>query len=401
MALRKYDVYIERTTPAEDSKLVVVQFPAIKSQLDRDPDELTLSMMNKSLKMKIELCDVRKSRNVYLSSSNNIDDSQLFIGKIVNDRLVCHPVTQIVTMRPDFSHLNPKEEVDPNEEIRPVSVKFSANDRHHTQSKFQDRSQPDEELEVFHEYNFRNLRGKYATQRREALFGKQTKIKPDPDADTCCDAKWNIKMFVPDVKPKIEKMDIDSVYSDDTKNKMPIPQKRVDLIKQRVKECLIKAKLASFEEIYRFLECYQENALTEQLPTSKKDIIDALNEYGVLVQGNWAVKSDILYGDSGDRECTDVTGIPINLFTAARDYLLWLFDQKRLVSRPAYSRRVKIPDHDVIELFNQVADYRPNVRKWEFKLKTDKQFMLNCPEVVDRQRAVWRVTRNNKLKIFD
>ena len=404
MALATYDVHIERTSPAEDSKLVAVQFPAIKSQFDRDPDELTLSIMNKSLKMRIELRDVNTARNggknVYVSTRNNIDDSQLFICKVVNDRLVCQPISQIVTMRPDFSHLNPKEEVDANEEIKPVSVKFSANDRHHSQFKTHERSDPEEELEVYQEYSFRNMRGKHATIQREALFGKQTKIKPDPDADTV-DTKLDIKPSIQDIKPKVEKIDMETVYREDTKINMPIPQKRVDLIKLRVKECLVKAKLASFEEIYRFLEHYHEMVLTEQVSICKKDVIDALNEYGVLVQGNWAVKSEVLYGDSGDRESTDVTGISINLFTAARDYLLWLFDQKRLVSRPAYSRRVKIPDHDVIELFKQLADFRPILKKWEFKLKTDKQFMLNCPEVVDRQRAVWRVTRNNKLKIFD
>jgi hypothetical protein len=403
MALRHYDVYIEKTTPSEDSKLVIAQFPALSSQFDiEDPDELTLSIMHKSLKMKIERCDTKVdrngSRNIYTSSRNSIDDSQLFICKVVNNRLVCQPVSQIVTIRPDFSHLNPKEEIDPNEEIRPVSVKFSANDRHHTQSKSQDKSNMDEAHEEFQEYLFRSLTDKNAKARRDLIFGKHTHIKPDPDAGLV-DSKWNINLFVPDIKPKVEKMDTDDIYSMEAT--ATVHQKRLDLIKQRVRDCLTRAKLASFEEIYRFLECYQESALIEQPQLCKKDIIDALNECAVLVQGNWAIKSEILYGDSGDKESTDVTGISINLFTAARDYLLWLFDQKRFVSRPAYAKRVKIPEHDVLELFNQLADYRPNLRKWEFKLKTDRLFILNCPEVVDRQKSIWRVTRNNKLKIFD
>lgn len=404
MASRSYDVYIQKATPSETSKLVVVQYPALNSQFDRDPDELTLSVMNKSLKMKVELCDAKVDRvggrNTYISSKNNMEDSQLFICKVVNDRLVCQPLSQIVTMRPDFSHLNPKEEVDPNEEIRPVSVKFSANDRHHSSSKFRDRFESDEVIEPYQEYSFRNLRGKHSTAQRELLFGKQTMIKPDPDAGDL-DSKSNIQLIAPDIKPKIEKMEIDDIYSMDIKPGVSSSLKKTDLIKNRVKECLLKAKVASFEEIYRYVETNHEIAPREHSQVFKKEIIDALNEFGVLVQGNWAVKSEILYGDSGDRECTDVTGIPINLFTAARDYLLWLFDQKRLVSRPVYSKKVKMPDHDILELFNQLAEFKSELKEWEFKLKTDSQFMESCPEVVDRQKTVWRVTRNNKLKIFD
>lgn len=404
MARASCGVHIEKGVLDEDGKLVVVQFPAMTSQFDNDPDTIDLSIKPKTTRLRL-VVESGAQRNAYVSTKNNIDDSQLFVCKRINDRLICVPVSHICTMRSDFSHLNPKEEIDPREEVRPVSVKFASNDRYQSPTKHLTKdAEIDDSTEVFRSLLFKPMKNKFATSQRELLFGKQIKVKPELDHELK-HIKPDVELL-PDVKPKVEKIDVDDVYSSSSL-KTQIKSEESDLVMKRVKECLTKAKLVSFGEVYQFLINYPklptnyDDASVERTAPNTKDILDALNEYAVLVQGNWAVKSEVLYGDSGVRECTDVTGIPINLFTSARDLLLWSFNQNRTVSRPQYSKRVKIPDHDVLELFNQLAIYKSNTKKWELKLPTDKKFLSNFPDVVQRQTTFWKVRKANKLGIFN
>lgn len=430
MALEAYDVYIETESSPEDQKLIVTQFPAMKSQFDKDSEKITLSVKPKSMKLKLEVdldCNsnsysrekseylARQSKpqsfpsklvdkSIYTSTRNNIDDDQLFVCKTVNNRLVCRPVSHFLTMRPDLTHFDLKDEIDPREEVKPVSVKFGATERQGGPSKrAQDKSEELEQTEEYQSFDFTDMRSKDATKLNDTLFGKSTKIKPDPDAEMVDKKPLIQQPNLPDIKPKIEKMDIDSIYSNENLNLQSSPKKS-NVIRSRVKECLMKAKIVSFEEVYNFIKGYREvpkaHRHEDRVSINTKDILDGLNEYAILVQGNWAIKSEVFYGDSGERESTDVTGIPINLFTAARDYLIWLFNQDRIISRPEFTAKVKIPDHDVLELFNQLSNFRKDIKKWELKLPTDQKFIDNFPEVVQRQATFWKVRKANKFSAF-
>lgn len=429
MAQKRYDVYLEDDTSPEDDNLVIVQFPGIRSQFENEPERLHLSIKPKSMKLKLDVdlnthshnyCkdkgellarvskpqifpDKQVDKNFYISTKNNVNDAQLFICKTVNNRIVCRPIAHFVTMRSDLSHFDLKDEVDPREEVKPVSVKFAATERQNVPNKRAQDTQEelDEALEEYYLLKFKGMGSREAESHRVALFGKHTRIKPDPDAEHI-DMKPDIQQ-IPDIKPKIEKMDVDDIYSNAAKSVQSSPKKS-KMIRDLVKECLMKAKLVSFEEVYRYVKDYRNfshgGVNDDRLQINSKDIIDALNEYAVLVQGNWAIKSEVFYGDSGERECTDVTDIPINLFTAARDYLIWLFNQNRIVSRPEYSAKVKIPDHDILELFNQLALFRTDIKKWELKLPTDQRFLDRFPEVVQRQTTFWKVRKANRLSAF-
>lgn len=424
MAKQRFDLFIENDLLEEDSSLVLMRFPAVTSQFAYTIDSrIRLSVKPKSLKFRFEkildptsteYCKeraaeiLRKSnpkafpagivdKNVYSSTRVPIDDGQLFVAQIVDEKIVCRPVSQLISMRPDFTHFDLKEEVDPKEEARPISVKFAAPDRPNSFPRTQTTNQETyDPTDNFKPLRYRPMYSQDAFDQRVLLFGKP-KIKIEPDAESePVDRKPQV-VFVPDIKPKMEKLDHD-IYTGDCVNSHHSPRKSTQ-IRERVKDCLLKAKLVSFEEVYKFIKRYNPST-SDEIQVSNKDLLDALNELAVLVQGNWAVKSEILYGDSSLRDCTDVTGISINLFIAARDYLLWLFNQDRLVNRLTYSERVRIPDYDVKELFNQLAIFRKDLSKWELKLETDTRFIQQFPEIVQRQANFWKVRRNNELSIF-
>lgn len=321
------------------------------SRLDVSDERMNLVALGRKFQLKI-------GQNTY-TSTRELTDGQLMACQVIDNKLVCRPVSEIHDLRSDFTHLDVVEVSEVEPEARMVNIRFASTDN----AKI---VEPEEEPIESRELVFRSLKSKEARSQRTLLFAAPV-IKQEPD-----------------IKP-----DLDQV----TKRAQNTSKKGTQT-KELVLECLMKAKLLSFKAIKDYIEIHSECA-------NDKDVIDALTEYAVMVQGNWAVKSEVLYGDSGAREGTDVTGISINLFTAARDYLLWLFNRERILSRPKYCRQVRIPDHDVLELFNQIATFRPELKKWEFKLPEDTAFKDNFPDVVQRQDTFWVVKRANKLGIFE
>jgi len=422
MAKLKYDLYITHGTTDSDGPLVLVKFPAMRSQFDTSADRIHLEMKPKSMQLRIDIkldpssssycteqahalagksipktfTEGQVNRNSFSSSNVSVENDQLFVCKVIDDRLMCCPVSHILTMRSDFSHFDLKEEVDIKEEVRPVSVKFAGPDRQNAPSRSYNCQQENDPSDEYQPLNFKCIDSRCSSKQRVLLFGQQMpKVKPDPDAESI-DKKPDINL-IPDIKPKIERMDLDDLYSDETMGQRE--SRTSHQIKQLVKECLLKAKLVSFEEIHQFIRLPSNSKHPSNY--NNKDVLDALNECALLVQGNWAVKSELLYGDSSERDCTDVTGVSINLFIAARDYLLWLFTQDRLVNRKIYTSRVRLPDHDVLELFNQLATFKSDIRRWELKLPSDVRFIEKFPDIVQRHVSFWKVRRANKLSIFD
>lgn len=397
--MKQYDLIIEdNPTPPEDARFVSMRFPAMRSQLENQADLIKLKVKPSNMKFKLDV-----EHNKYSSTVDNVEEDRLFVCQVVQNMLICRPLSYLVTMRADLTHLDQKDEIDEKEmkeEAQPILVKFSQVDR---QSKYPTRAsaaEPEDLISEFEDLLYKPVNSRDANAQRVALFGAR-KVKMEVDSDpTQVDVKPDVKPDIkpiPNIIPKSEKMDVEDIYSG-TNQSSSSRKPTKDAVKRLVKECMLKAKLVSFEEVYRFID--DRNDTNKPFQFNNKDILDALTEFAVLVQGNWAVKSEVLYGCSVERECTDVTGIPIGIFIAARDYLLWLFNQNRLVTRLDYSRQVRLPDHDVLVLFNQLATFRTDLRKWELKLPTDERFIRQFPEFVQRQANFWKVRRANKLSLF-
>lgn len=391
--MKQYDLIIEDfPSQPEDARLVSMRFPAMRSQLDNQADLINLKVKPTNMKFKLEV-----EHNKYSSTTDKVEDDRLYACQIVQNKLICRPISYLVTMRADLSHLDQKEGIEKGvkDEAQPVTVKYSHADR---QSKYPTRAsaaEPEDLASDFEDVRYKSVNSRDANSQRVSLFGARN-VKMEVDLDPNFKEEKMDTKPIPIIIPKTEKMDIEDIYSG--ANQSSSSRKQSTAVKQLVEECLIKAKLVSFEEVYRFVD--DKNDSNNSVQFNNRDIIAALTEFAVMVQGNWAVKSEVLYGSSVQKECTDVTGIPISIFIAARDYLLWLFNQDRLVTRLDYSRKVRLPDYDVLVLFNQLATFRDDLKKWELKLPTDERFIAQYPEVVQRQANFWKVRRANKLSLF-
>lgn len=94
------------------------------------------------------------------------------------------------------------------------------------------------------------------------------------------------------------------------------------------------------------------------------------------MQGLWVAKSSFLLPQDGGGRC-------------ARDFVLCLFSKNPLIS----SSQINVPKslRDKAKHFlNLFAVERPAFKDWKFREKTDRSFLNNYLDIVQKQEKIWR-----------
>ena len=96
---------------------------------------------------------------------------------------------------------------------------------------------------------------------------------------------------------------------------------------------MLNAKVVSFSHVRQILGDSIDSAT----------IIRKLQEYAMLVQGNWVVKSEMLYPkEVGVASISPTAGIPIATLCRARDFIIWSYTQKFSHSRAELTKKTKV-----------------------------------------------------------
>uniref|UniRef100_A0A667ZM03 Polymerase (RNA) III (DNA directed) polypeptide E n=1 Tax=Myripristis murdjan TaxID=586833 RepID=A0A667ZM03_9TELE len=119
--------------------------------------------------------------------------------------------------------------------------------------------------------------------------------------------------------------------------------------------------------------------------TDSTAVLRCIQQVALLVQGNWVVKSDVLYPKNS---CSPHSGVPAEVLCRGRDFVMWRFTQERSVMRKEISAVIKLPPEDVKEFLEHMAVPRVN-RGWEFLLPSDGDFIKKHPDVAHRQHMLW------------
>lgn len=150
--------------------------------------------------------------------------------------------------------------------------------------------------------------------------------------------------------------------------------KTMDLADQ-VRALLINAKVISFSQLCRLLS-----------PAAKEaSILKCLQQYAVLVQGCWVVKSELLYPEG---TISPSGGISADILCKGRDYLMWRFNQSRVVVRKDINSVTKLPSDDIKEMLEQMSRVKVAMG-WEFVLPYDIEFVQKHPDVYKQQLTMW------------
>uniref|UniRef100_A0A3P9K230 Polymerase (RNA) III (DNA directed) polypeptide E n=1 Tax=Oryzias latipes TaxID=8090 RepID=A0A3P9K230_ORYLA len=126
-------------------------------------------------------------------------------------------------------------------------------------------------------------------------------------------------------------------------------------------------------------------------------VLRCIQQVALLVQGNWVVKSDVLYPKN---TCSAHSGVPAEVLCRGRDFVIWRFTLERSVMRKEIASIIKLPPEDVKEFLEHVAVPRVN-RGWEFLLPTDVDFIRKHPDVAHRQNMLWLGIQSKLEKVFN
>ncbi|XP_028287656.1 DNA-directed RNA polymerase III subunit RPC5 [Parambassis ranga] len=131
--------------------------------------------------------------------------------------------------------------------------------------------------------------------------------------------------------------------------------------------------------------------------TDSTAVLRCIQQVALLVQGNWVVKSDVLYPKN---TCSPHSGVPAEVLCRGRDFVMWRFTLERSVMRKEIASIIKLPPEDVKEFLEHVAAPRIN-RGWEFLLPTDFDFTKKHPDVAHRQHMLWVGIQSKLEKVFN
>lgn len=100
----------------------------------------------------------------------------------------------------------------------------------------------------------------------------------------------------------------------------------------QVRIIMTNAKVMPFDELLNFLSESCDAA----------SVLRSLQQVAMIVQGNWVVKSEILYPKKNDKDISPASGIPIDNLCRARDYVSWMYTQKTSLVRKELIEFLKV-----------------------------------------------------------
>ncbi|XP_023569543.1 DNA-directed RNA polymerase III subunit RPC5 isoform X3 [Octodon degus] len=126
-------------------------------------------------------------------------------------------------------------------------------------------------------------------------------------------------------------------------------------------------------------------------------VLRGIQKVAMLVQGNWVVKSDILYPKDSS---SPHSGVPAEVLCRGRDFVMWKFTKSRWVVRKEVAAVTKLCAEDVKEFLEHMALVRIN-KGWEFILPYDGEFIKKHPDVVQRQHLLWMGIQAKLEKVYN
>lgn len=126
-------------------------------------------------------------------------------------------------------------------------------------------------------------------------------------------------------------------------------------------------------------------------------VLRGIQKVAMLVQGNWVVKSDILYPKDSS---SPHSGVPAEVLCRGRDFVMWKFTKSRWVVRKEVAAVTKLCAEDVKDFLEHMALVRIN-KGWEFVLPYDGEFIKKHPDVVQRQHLLWMGIQAKLEKVYN
>ncbi|XP_057682742.1 DNA-directed RNA polymerase III subunit RPC5 [Corythoichthys intestinalis] len=307
------------------------------------------------------------------------------------------PLTGILQMRPSFTYLDKADnktrereagneggdssQDEGEEEAKAISVRFArpeseqARQRRIQSYEFLQKKQAEEPWIHLQYHGIRDGRSEH---ERQYLFCQN--VDSSDNSELVKTPKEYLTMLMP---PLAEEKVVKPVGPS---NVLSMAQLRTLPLGDQIKTLMKNVKVIQFASLMGLLAS----------GTDSTAVLRCIQQVALLVQGNWVVKSDVLYPKN---TCSPHSGVPADVLCRGRDFVMWRFTLERSLMRKEVTAMIKLPPEDVKDFLEQVAVPRVN-RGWEFLLPADVEFVRRHADVAQRQQMLWLGIQSKLEKVF-
>ncbi|CAL8303178.1 unnamed protein product [Lota lota] len=308
------------------------------------------------------------------------------------------PLQGILQLRPSFTYLDRADgkqrereaaneggdssQDEAEEDVKAITVRFSrpeseqARQRRVQSYEFLQRKQAEEPWVHLHYHSLKDGRSEH---ERQYLYCQA--MDATDNSELVKTPKEYLAMLMP---PMAEEKIVRPVGPS---NVLSMAQLRTLPLAEQIKTLMKNVKVMPFANLMGLLASGIDSTA----------VLRCIQQVALLVQGNWVVKSDVLYPKN---TCSPHSGVPAELLCRGRDFVMWRFTLERWLMRKEVAAIIKLPPEDVKDFLEHMAVPRIN-RGWEFALPSDSMFIKKHPDVTHRQQMLWLGIQSKLEKVFN
>uniref|UniRef100_A0A8C9TYL0 Polymerase (RNA) III (DNA directed) polypeptide E n=1 Tax=Scleropages formosus TaxID=113540 RepID=A0A8C9TYL0_SCLFO len=335
-------------------------------------------------------------KQTFSSIQATTNTSRYAAGVFRKGELHLTPLHGILQLRPSFSYLDKADtkhrereaaneagdssQDEAEDDIKQITVRFSrpeseqARQRRIQSYEFLQKKQAEEPWVHLHYNGVKDSRSEH---ERQYLFCQSMEVTENTELVKT--RSEYLSMLMP---PVTEEKVVKPVGPS---NVLSMAQLRTLPLGDQVKTLMKNVKVMPFANLMGLLSS----------GTDSTAVLRCIQQVAMLVQGNWVVKSDVLYPKNS---CSPHSGVPADVLCRGRDYVVSERTLRSTVEKRSFYIII-LPPEDVKDFLEQMSVPRLN-RGWEFLLPTDTEFVRKHPDVAQRQHMLWLGIQSKLEKVY-
>ncbi|NXC17279.1 RPC5 polymerase, partial [Corythaeola cristata] len=426
--IQEIDVFLARSLL---EKLYLFQYPIRPSSMTYDDvTHLSAKIKPKQQKVELEMAIDTLNPNYCRSKGEQIalnvdgtctDETSTYSSKLMDKQTFCSsqaasnvsryaaavykkgelhltPLHGILQLRPSFTYLDKADakhrereaaneggdssQDEAEDDVKQITVRFSrpeteqARQRRVQSYEFLQKRQAEEHWVHLHYYGLKDSRSEH---ERQYLFSQghglaeNTELIKSP-------SEYLMMLMPPSIEEENDKPMAPS-------NVLSMAQLKTLPLADQIKILMKNVKVMPFANLMSLLGS----------GTDSTAVLRCIQQVAMLVQGNWVVKSDVLYPKDTS---SPHSGVPAEVLCRGRDFVMWKFTQDRWVVRKEVAAVTKLCPEDVKDFLEHMSVARIN-KGWEFMLPYDEDFVKKHPDIVQRQHMLWMGIQAKLEKVYN
>uniref|UniRef100_A0A8P0PLU3 RNA polymerase III subunit E n=2 Tax=Canis lupus familiaris TaxID=9615 RepID=A0A8P0PLU3_CANLF len=390
--VQEIDVYLAKSLA---EKLYLFQYPVRPASMTYDDiPHLSAKIKPKQQKVELEMAIDTLNPNYCRSKGEQIalnvdgacaDDSSTYSSKLMDKQTFCSSQSTSNTARYAaalYRQAGDSSQDEAEEDVKQITVRFSrpeseqARQRRVQSYEFLQKKHAEEPWVHLHYYGLRDSRSEHERQYllcQGSSGVENTELVKSP-------SEYLMMLMPPSPEEEKDKPVAPS-------NVLSMAQLRTLPLADQIKILMKNVKVMPFANLMSLLGPSIDSVA----------VLRGIQKVAMLVQGNWVVKSDILYPKDSS---SPHSGVPAEVLCRGRDFVMWKFTQSRWVVRKEVAAVTKLCTEDVKDFLEHMAVVRIN-KGWEFILPYDGEFIKKHPDVVQRQHMLWTGIQAKLEKVYN